>query len=210
MKTFRNTLIGTGAALGLLISVQVSAQQGPGRGPQARDSQTSETGTRPGTLSEEQRNELKAARLEQQKQTNEVQLQLAEKRARLNSLQAADKPDARAINSVIDEIATLQAKQMKAKAAFDIKFREMLTPEQRIRHDAARIGFGREGGRDQSLGRRQGQGRVMDMQRGPKRAMGMQRGQGRGMMLRNGQGFQNRFGAGAQAPGGGAGTPSNR
>jgi len=61
---------------------------------------------------------------------------ISEKRARLEVLQTADKPDTREINKVIDEIAAVQAQEMKAQAANRQKIKSLLTEEQRAIFDA--------------------------------------------------------------------------
>ena len=89
-----------------------------------------------GNLDEKQREELQKIRTAQMKESTQFRNQLREKRAKLEVLQTADKPDTREINRVIDEIATIQAQEMKAQAASRQKIRSLLTEEQRVRFDA--------------------------------------------------------------------------
>ena len=89
-----------------------------------------------GGLNEQQRDELKKIRTEQLKERTQTRNILKEKRARLETLQTADKPDMKEINKVIDEIAAIQAQQMKSQAASRQKIRSMLTDEQRAHYDA--------------------------------------------------------------------------
>ena len=87
-------------------------------------------------LTDKQREELMKMRTEQLKERTQMRNQLREKRAKLENLQTADKPDMKEINKVIDEIAAIQAQEMKSQAANRQKIRSMLTDEQRIRFDA--------------------------------------------------------------------------
>jgi len=89
-----------------------------------------------GNLDEKQREELQKIRTEQMKENTRFRNQLKEKRAKLETLQTADKPDMKEINKVIDEIATVQAQEMKSQAANRQKIRALLTEEQRVRFDA--------------------------------------------------------------------------
>ena len=89
-----------------------------------------------GNLDEKQREELQKIRTEQIKESTQFRNVLREKRARLEVLQTTDKPDTREINKVIDEIAAVQAQEMKAQAANRQKIRSLLTEEQRALFDA--------------------------------------------------------------------------
>lgn len=94
-------------------------------------------------LSQEQQDQIKKLRLEMSKEITATRNQIAEKRARLNTLQATDNADVKAINKTIDEIASLQAQQMKAKSNFHVKTRALLNDEQKVEFDSRRHhGFG--------------------------------------------------------------------
>ena len=88
------------------------------------------------TLTDLQREELKKIRTEQMKERTQARNLLNEKRAKLETLQTADKADMKEINKVIDEIAAIQAQEMKAQAANRQKIRSLLTEEQRAYFDA--------------------------------------------------------------------------
>ena len=88
-----------------------------------------------GNLNDQQREELKKIRTEQLKERTRTSNLLKEKRAKLETLQTADKPDMKKINKVIDEIAAIQAQHMKAQAASRQKIRSLLTEEQRAYYD---------------------------------------------------------------------------
>ena len=87
-------------------------------------------------LDDSQREELKKMQLEQMKERTRIHHQLKEKRAKLELLQTADKPDMKEINKTIDEITVIQAQKMKMEAANRQKVRSMLTEEQRVYFDA--------------------------------------------------------------------------
>ena len=88
------------------------------------------------TLDDKQREELKKMRTQQLKERVQTRNLLREKRAKLETLQTADKPDMKEINKVIDEIAAIQAQEMKTQAANRQKVRSLLTDEQRVLFDA--------------------------------------------------------------------------
>lgn len=87
-------------------------------------------------LTDQQREEIRKIRTQQLKERTQTGNLLKEKRAKLESLQTADKPDLKEINRVIDEIAALQAQEMKSQAASRQKIRSLLTEEQRALFDA--------------------------------------------------------------------------
>ena len=89
-----------------------------------------------GRLDDQQREEIKKIRTEQIKERTRTHNLLKEKRAKLETLQTADKPNMKEINKLIDEIAAIQAQQMKAQAASRQKIRSLLTEEQRAIYDA--------------------------------------------------------------------------
>ena len=89
-----------------------------------------------GKLDEKQREEFQKIRTAQMKENTQFRNLLREKRAKLEVLQTADKPEMKEINKVIDEIAAIQAQEMKSQAANRQKIRSLLTEEQRVRFDA--------------------------------------------------------------------------
>jgi len=86
-------------------------------------------------LNDTQREEIRKIRTEHQKELVQTSNLLKEKRAELEVLQTADKPDMNEINRVIDEIAALQAQEMKAQATSRQQIRNLLTDEQRVYYD---------------------------------------------------------------------------
>ena len=98
-------------------------------------------------LDDAQREEIRKIRTEQLKERTQTRNLLNEKRAKLEVLQTANQPDMKEINKLIDEIAAVQAQEMKAQAAGRQKIRSLLTDEQRAYYDAqaANTGYMRYG-----------------------------------------------------------------
>lgn len=86
-------------------------------------------------LTDEQIAKIKDIRLSEQKQLLQLRNQMGEKRARLRSLETAEKADMKEINKTIDDIAKLHADGMKARAEAKQKIRTLLNDEQRIHFD---------------------------------------------------------------------------
>jgi len=97
---------------------------------------TESLSTPEGSLNDKQREEIKKIRMEQLKERTKTRNLLREKRAKLEVLQTADKPDMKEINKLIDEIAAIQAQELKSQAASRQKIRSLLTDEQRAVFDA--------------------------------------------------------------------------
>lgn len=87
-------------------------------------------------ISAEQNEQLKALQTEKQKKLNQLHNQLDEKKAQQRTLEAADKPDMKAINKLIDEQTTLLGSKMKTEAEYKQKIRSTLTEEQRVEFDS--------------------------------------------------------------------------
>ena len=125
-----------------------------------------------GNLDDQQREEIRKIRTEQVKERMQTRNLLKEKRAKLEVLQTADQPDMKEINKVIDEIASIQAQEMKAQAANRQKIRNLLTDEQRVYFDTHFAGrdHGRSGRENHP-----GDGFRHRMQRGERPQMRMER-----------------------------------
>jgi len=78
------------------------------------------------TTSEEQREQMGKLQIEMQKGLDQLDNQLREKQARLESLEMQNVVSMKAINKNIDEQAKLLAKQMKLKAEYRQKIRAVL------------------------------------------------------------------------------------
>ena len=140
MKTNVLMAIAIAAVTSLTVNAQSQKMQPySGKSPkEVRQVMRSEGFTMPegGGLNDQQREELKKIRTEQLKERTRTRNLLNEKRAKLETLQTADKPNMKEINKVIDEIAAIQAQQMKAQADSRQKIRSLLTEEQRALYDA--------------------------------------------------------------------------
>lgn len=131
MKKIYTTLI----MMSLIVSVFAQQRQFQGEGYMRANPKQLEQ-----TLTAEQSKVIAAVRLEMRKEILQINNQLNEKRAQLTSLQQAEKPNLKAIDSKIDEITSLQNKRMKLMSQSQQKIREQLTPEQRLNFDSRRGG----------------------------------------------------------------------
>ena len=91
-------------------------------------------------LTDEQRDKMKEIRLSAMKAMLPVKNQLGEKKAKLHTLETAEKADINAINNLIDEIASLKTTMAKTHAANKQKMRSILNEEQRLIFDSKRHG----------------------------------------------------------------------
>lgn len=87
-------------------------------------------------LTEEQQEQVKAQKIKSEKQILALENQIREKKARLRTLETADKADLKAINSTIEEIGKLKMEKEKIEAADRQFIRSMLTEEQRLMFDS--------------------------------------------------------------------------
>ncbi|MFT4834598.1 MAG: Spy/CpxP family protein refolding chaperone [Marinoscillum sp.] len=86
-------------------------------------------------LSSEQMDQMKAIKLNNQKEMLPLKNTLGEKEAKLKSLQTAPNADMKAINSQLDEIGALKIKMAKVKASGHQEVRKLLSDDQRIMFD---------------------------------------------------------------------------
>ena len=86
-------------------------------------------------LTDEQRDAMRAIRLEAAERSLPIQNQLRENRARLRTLSTADPVDERAAQAVLDEIGNLRTQLMRIRWESGQSVRELLTEEQRILFD---------------------------------------------------------------------------
>lgn len=107
-------------------------------------------------LTEDQQAKLKELQLAHQKKVLPIKNAIAEKKAKLRTLETADNADMKAINALIDDISNQRSQLMKERANMQQDIRKMLTDEQRIIFDSHQ-GFGR--GRGQGFGSGYCQGR---------------------------------------------------
>lgn len=91
-------------------------------------------------LTSDQSKKIEELQIAHLKEVNQTKTQVAEKRAHLKTLQAADKVDNAAINKTIDEITALQNDLMKKNEAHRQAVRNVLTDKQRVVFDAKNCG----------------------------------------------------------------------
>jgi Spy/CpxP family protein refolding chaperone len=108
-------------------------------------------------LSSEQMDQMKAIKLNNQKEMLPLKNTLGEKEAKLKSLQTAANADMKAINAQLDEIGALKVKMAKIKANGHQEVRKLLTDDQRVMFDMHFAEMGKEnsqrGGRGNMGGR---------------------------------------------------------
>lgn len=114
-------------------------------------------------LTQEQEAKIQAIRAERINQTTAHRAKMDELRASQRKLRLAENPNMAEIDKVIDQMASLRARHMKANAAHHQSIREVLTPEQRVMFDSRtgdRPRFEQRNMRKSDFGR--GQGRFQD------------------------------------------------
>jgi Spy/CpxP family protein refolding chaperone len=87
-------------------------------------------------LNDDQKEQIKGIMLEGKKVTLPLENQLREKKARLRTLSSGDEYDVSALNSVVDEMAELQASIKKIHIAKKGEIRALLNDEQKIMFDS--------------------------------------------------------------------------
>ncbi len=111
-------------------------------------------------LTRDQQEKIEKSRLQYDKDALQLRNQRAEKKARLRTLQTAEKADNKAIDQVIDEIAAINAQLAKKRNLHRQEIRSLLTDEQKVWFDA---GKGKKGKRGKGLR----SGRPASGERGP-------------------------------------------
>ena len=86
-------------------------------------------------LTADQKKKMAELRTQLKKDILPLKNQLGEKKAKMRTLETADKADLQAINALIDEIQNLQGKIMKLHASNRQEIRKLLTSEQRVHFD---------------------------------------------------------------------------
>jgi len=89
-------------------------------------------------LTQEQQDKIEAMRTTHQKTMLVNRNQLNVKKAQLEQLMTADKPDAAAINKMIDEMSVIKTEMQKKKAEHRLAVRSLLTDAQRVAFDSQR------------------------------------------------------------------------
>jgi len=132
----------TVTALVILISLGAAfAQNGPRYG-EGRQGFGPGPFNLPG-LTEDQKEQIETLRAENLKIMLPLRNTLQEKKARLMTLQSAEKADMKAINGLIDEISTIKTQMAKQRATHHQQIRSVLSDEQRVVFDSRPRGMGR-------------------------------------------------------------------
>ncbi len=83
----------------------------------------------------EQEAQIKTLKTQYLKGTQALRNDLNEKEAHYKTLMTAEKPEMNVINNLIDEIASIQGKLMRERAAHQQEVRKILTEDQRVIFD---------------------------------------------------------------------------
>lgn len=141
----------------LMVVLVLASTTAMAQGPRFRggDGNAMQQG-RPGycnlNLTPEQEQKINDLRVKHIKEITPLRNELNEKQARLRTLESTEKPDMAAINKTIDEISTIKAKLMKARAAHRAEISQLLTDEQRVIFNSRGYGKGMRGHRGNMRG----------------------------------------------------------
>ncbi|HRY31836.1 MAG TPA: hypothetical protein P5531_02595 [Bacteroidales bacterium] len=103
-------------------------------------------------LTKDQQEKIGKSRLQYDKEALQLKNQRDELKARLRTLQTADKADNKAIDQVIDEIAAINARLAKKRNLHRQEIRSLLTDEQKLWFDTAKGKKGKRGKGPRSQG----------------------------------------------------------
>lgn len=112
-------------------------------------------------LTDEQQQKIKDLKVKHIKEVTPLKNELGEKKARMRTLQSADKQDLNAINKNIDEMASLRAQIQKKAAAHRAEVASLLTDEQRVvfnTRSGNKMGKGMKHGGRKGMGQGRGMG----------------------------------------------------
>lgn len=162
MKTMNAKLAKMGVATLLLLGgITFAFAAGPGGGPNdpppAPETRMIPDGDEMGplpmmeSLTDKQRAQIKAIRIQTKSAILPVRASLQEKEAHLKTLMIAEKADMAAIQNSVTEISTLKGQIMLERVKSQQEIRKVLTPEQRTQFDSMTLEmghghFGRRGG----------------------------------------------------------------
>jgi len=96
-------------------------------------------------LKADQQKEIKKLRIGFQKEALQLKNQLAEKKARLQTLRTAEKTDLAAIDKTIDEMTAIKAQLMKKKLRHQQDVKALLNDEQKLFFDTKGPKYGKQG-----------------------------------------------------------------
>ncbi|MBI9055887.1 MAG: Spy/CpxP family protein refolding chaperone [Bacteroidales bacterium] len=156
MKTMKKVAVLTMAVL-LIGGANAIAQNGRNYSKQGNGYNRSEVCQQIPDLTEDQQTKIKALRVDHMKEMNTLRNQTNELRAKKQTLMSTDNADMKEINSVIDQMTTLQNKRMKTSAKHRQEIRNELNDEQKVYFDSRRM-HGNRGGKGMRQGHRSGRG----------------------------------------------------
>ncbi len=110
-------------------------------------------------ISKEQQAKISKLRTAHMKESQKTRNIMGEKRARLQTLQTADKVDMKAVNKTIDEIGVLRTEMHKKRATHRQSVRNLLTDEQKVVFDSKRGRNGKGFGKGRGYGKAYGKGK---------------------------------------------------
>ncbi|NOY36466.1 MAG: Spy/CpxP family protein refolding chaperone [Chlorobi bacterium] len=135
----------------LLTGIMASGQPGPGPANRKAPEPGQVAGFQPGMrmagmldLTEAQQEQVKELRIAHLKEVLPLKNKMAELKAQYRTLVTAEKTDQKAINNNIDEQTKVLNKIMKSGADFRLKFRDLLTEDQRLildSHTGRKVGM---------------------------------------------------------------------
>ncbi len=168
MKNLKGRIIGMLLAAGVLfVTTNVFAQRGYGNGFGQRNGQFNQNGTgyfcnNIPNLSTDQQTKIGKLRTSHWKEMQNSGNQLAEKKARIQTLRFADNADMNAINKIVDEIGAIQTSMYKNQELYYQDVRNILTDDQKVNFDRFKTGRGNGQGycRGNGLGRGKRIGRI--------------------------------------------------
>lgn len=156
MKTQKLSIIALTVAMLLFVNSNLFAQRGMGNNQDDRPGRNNhEFCQNIPDLTPEQDAKIKELRVDLLKKVNDLQNQLNELRAKKHTLMTTDKADLNAINSIIDQMTSIQNKLMKERAKHHQDVRSLLTEEQKVIFDS-RPGRGNRGNHGMRGGRGDG------------------------------------------------------
>jgi len=125
----------------LLVGLNLNAQRGYGqRGMPEKQKRHSGL-----DLTEDQQEQVKALKIAHMKEVQPLKDQLLENKAHQKTLINADEPDINSVYKNIDKATKLQNEIAKLGADFQLKFKSLLTDEQKVMYQSGRNRFAQAG-----------------------------------------------------------------
>lgn len=125
----------------MLVGLNLNAQRGYGQ----RGMTEKQKGHFGLDLSEEQQEQVKALKIDHMKEVQPLKDQLMENKAHQKTLMNADEPNVNSIYKNIDKATKLQNEIAKLGVDFQLKFKNLLTAEQKVIYESGRNRFAQAG-----------------------------------------------------------------